>query len=272
MEMGGAKALRPTTERFLNRLVQAAGDDPRSAASPSRTTDARAQGPAAVPTWSLRGGARNPMPQGEGERISAHVPGHAARGGRRRGDRDAAPKCRSSSRAEMADRRARAGPARRSRAARVVGRLMTSKAAYRSASFDVGGWDTHVDQGATQGALAKNLEVWRRGWRRSARRWAALWASTVVVVCRVRAHGARERQPRHRPRARQHAVGAAAASRRQDRGAQGPVDEAHLYQTGISRCSRLPLVLGTFWAHVRPGRGADRARPARSKAQSYGLI
>src|SRR5207245_1181695 len=41
--------------------------------------------------------------------------------------------------------------------ARVIAKLMRDKPAYSIGFVDVGGWDTHVDQGSAQGALAANL-------------------------------------------------------------------------------------------------------------------
>ena len=51
-----------------------------------------------------------------------------------------------------------------------MGKLMRDK--YRLGFVDVGGWDTHVNEGAAQGALANNLDNLGRGLQAFPRRWA----------------------------------------------------------------------------------------------------
>ena len=53
---------------------------------------------------------------------------------------------------------------------------------YRIAFVDVGGWDTHVNEGAAQGALASNLTGLGRGLSVFAQSLGAEWKNTVVVV------------------------------------------------------------------------------------------
>jgi uncharacterized protein (DUF1501 family) len=53
---------------------------------------------------------------------------------------------------------------------------------YRIGFIDVGGWDTHVNEGAAQGALATNLTGLGDGLATFARSLGAEWNSTVVVV------------------------------------------------------------------------------------------
>jgi len=61
-----------------------------------------------------------------------------------------------------------------------VGRLMGDK--YRIGFIDVGGWDTHVGEGAAQGTLANNLGSLGRGLQALAQSLGAEWSNTVVVV------------------------------------------------------------------------------------------
>jgi uncharacterized protein (DUF1501 family) len=61
-----------------------------------------------------------------------------------------------------------------------MGRLMRDK--YRIGFIDVGGWDTHVNQGAAQGALASNLTNLGRGLAVFSQTLGADWNNTVVVV------------------------------------------------------------------------------------------
>lgn len=53
---------------------------------------------------------------------------------------------------------------------------------YRLGFVDVGGWDTHVAEGAAQGALAGNLASLGRGLQVFAQTLGAEWNNTVVVV------------------------------------------------------------------------------------------
>ena len=61
-----------------------------------------------------------------------------------------------------------------------MGRLMRDK--YRIGFIDVGGWDTHVGEGGTQGALPTNLSGLARGLQAFSQSLGAEWNNTVVVV------------------------------------------------------------------------------------------
>ena len=61
-----------------------------------------------------------------------------------------------------------------------MGRLMRDK--YRIGFIDVGGWDTHVGEGAAQGTLATNLGSLGRGLQVFSQSLGAEWNNTVVVV------------------------------------------------------------------------------------------
>ena len=64
--------------------------------------------------------------------------------------------------------------------ARRMARLMQSR--YGLGFVDVGGWDTHVGQGAATGALANRFEELGRGLAGFADEMGPAWKSTVVVV------------------------------------------------------------------------------------------
>jgi uncharacterized protein (DUF1501 family) len=84
---------------------------------------------------------------------------------------------------EMAEASRGAGPARAfENQARAIGKLMRDNSAYSIGFVDVGGWDTHVNQGAAEGALAANLAGLANGLAAFAREMGARWKSTVVVV------------------------------------------------------------------------------------------
>jgi uncharacterized protein (DUF1501 family) len=61
-----------------------------------------------------------------------------------------------------------------------MGRLMRDK--YRLGFIDVGGWDTHVGEGADQGPLATNLTGLGRGLQTFSQSLGSEWSNTVVVV------------------------------------------------------------------------------------------
>jgi uncharacterized protein (DUF1501 family) len=61
-----------------------------------------------------------------------------------------------------------------------MGHLMRDK--YGIGFIDVGGWDTHVNEGAAQGALANNLASLGRGVQAFSQSLGTEWKNTVVVV------------------------------------------------------------------------------------------
>jgi uncharacterized protein (DUF1501 family) len=61
-----------------------------------------------------------------------------------------------------------------------MGKLMRDK--YRLGFIDVGGWDTHVGEGAAQGTLANNLASLGKGLQAFSQSLGAEWKNTVVVV------------------------------------------------------------------------------------------
>lgn len=61
-----------------------------------------------------------------------------------------------------------------------MARLMRDN--YRIGFIDIGGWDTHVNEGAAQGTLATNLTGLGSGLQAFAQAMGAEWGNTVVVV------------------------------------------------------------------------------------------
>jgi uncharacterized protein (DUF1501 family) len=61
-----------------------------------------------------------------------------------------------------------------------MGKLMRDK--YRIGFIDVGGWDTHVNEGGAEGALAANLSSLGRGLQVFSQSLGPEWNNTVVVV------------------------------------------------------------------------------------------
>ena len=61
-----------------------------------------------------------------------------------------------------------------------IGRLMREQ--YRLGFVDIGGWDTHVNEGGAQGTLANNLSNLGHGLAAFAQELGSEWKNTVVVV------------------------------------------------------------------------------------------
>jgi len=66
--------------------------------------------------------------------------------------------------------------------ARTIGRLMREKKSYSIGFADLGGWDTHVNQGNAQGHLSNNLEKLGEGLSAFAETMGPMWDRTVVIV------------------------------------------------------------------------------------------
>jgi uncharacterized protein (DUF1501 family) len=64
--------------------------------------------------------------------------------------------------------------------ARRIGRLLREQ--YRIGFVDVGGWDTHVNEGSAQGALANNVDSLGKGLVALAQELGSEWRNTVVAV------------------------------------------------------------------------------------------
>jgi uncharacterized protein (DUF1501 family) len=64
--------------------------------------------------------------------------------------------------------------------ARRIGKLLRDQ--YRIGFVDVGGWDTHVNEGSAQGSLATNVDSLGRGLQALAQELGPEWRNTVVAV------------------------------------------------------------------------------------------
>lgn len=82
--------------------------------------------------------------------------------------------------AEMAADKSAVSPRGFELAARRIGRLMREQ--YNLAFVDVGGWDTHVNQGGPKGYLADRIGELGRGLAGLAEELGPVWSRTVVTV------------------------------------------------------------------------------------------
>jgi uncharacterized protein (DUF1501 family) len=167
---------------FLGRLAAALGG--RSPGSdPIAFTDALPlafEGSATVPNLSLKNVGKPPFDERQTRILSDMYAGHHLETAVRDG-LDLRQEVAQKIAAEMlaADRSAVNTKGFELEAERMA-RLMRDK--YRLGFVDVGGWDTHVGEGAAQGALANNLASLGRGLQVFAQTLGGEWSNTVVVV------------------------------------------------------------------------------------------
>jgi uncharacterized protein (DUF1501 family) len=74
------------------------------------------------------------------------------------------------------------GPKAFAALADAAGKLIAAPSGPRIAALDMGGWDTHVNQGAETGRLAQNLEGFAAGLDALAKAMGPAWRKTVVVA------------------------------------------------------------------------------------------
>ena len=184
---------------FLNRLAQAMGGQ----AAPVAFTDGLPlvlSGPRDVPNVSLKGSGRAPfdarqarllaqMYRGtrfeslidEGFELRETVARQAQAEGPKGGMAGAGQTTMASTQQEMqaASRRALSARGFEVEARRMAG-LMRER--FNLGFIDVGGWDTHVNQGAAQGQLAGLLDNLGRGLSAFAAEMGPAWSKTTVVV------------------------------------------------------------------------------------------
>jgi len=165
---------------FLNRLVEALGG--RGGVSFTQNLTPIFKGPADVPNISLRGGLGGSMPERHSSLVSSMYEGRKLGSLADEGmtthkevSRELAQEMTAASRGARA-----AGGFERE--ARAIAKLMRDKPQYAVAFTDVGGWDTHVNQGASEGQLANNLGNLTRGLQAFAQEIGSAWRNTVVVV------------------------------------------------------------------------------------------
>ena len=184
MELGqGSGGALDYSSGYLNRLVEAlAGGGAPVGISFTNNLTAIFKGAVPVPNISLRGNMKNNLPPRQSELIASLYEGTALSGMATAGI-ETRKMVSGELMTEMAESSRGAGPARAFESrARAIAKLMRDRSAYSIAFADVGGWDTHVNQGSAQGALAANLGGLSSGLAVFAREMGPLWKNTVVVV------------------------------------------------------------------------------------------
>src|SRR6266513_2121454 len=184
MELGqGGGGVFDYSSGYLNRLAEAlSGNGSQSAASFTNNLTPVFKGAVAVPNISLRGDMKNNLPPRQSEMIASLYEGTKLSGMATAGmqtKRLVSAELMN----EMMESSRGAGAARAfATQARAIAKLMRDKPAYSIGFADVGGWDTHVNQGSAQGAFAANLTGLAEGLSVFAQEMGGLWRATVVVV------------------------------------------------------------------------------------------
>ena len=179
IELGQGSSERNFRSGFLNRLV-AALSGASAAMSFTDQLPLVFRGDVQVPNMSLRNLAKPSIDARQAETIldmyeGSRLEGSVREGFAVRGDvmREMAGEM------EMANRNAVSTRGFELEARRIA-RLMADR--YDIGFVDVGGWDTHVGEGAATGYLAMRLEELGRGLASFAEEMGPRWTDTVVVV------------------------------------------------------------------------------------------
>lgn len=169
---------------FLNRLVAELHGKSRSPGAVSFTSSLPIvmRGEAAIVNTAVQAGRVNPISASYEQLLSQLYAGHPLQpqvndglGLRRELARYHEDEMQAASRGALA-------PGSFALEAGRIGRIMRDNAAYTVAFVDVGGWDTHAGQGASQGALATRLAALGNGVSALRTEMGPVWDKTVVVV------------------------------------------------------------------------------------------
>jgi uncharacterized protein (DUF1501 family) len=163
---------------FMNRLTQVV-----SAAQPISFTDALPtvfKGATNVPNISLKGAGKPPFDERQSNLLASMYAGHALENSVRDGLDLRQQVGREIEQEMQAANRDALTPKGFELEARRMARLMLDR--YQLGFVDVGGWDTHVNQGGASGALASNLDNLGRGLAAFAQEMGTSWKQTTVVV------------------------------------------------------------------------------------------
>jgi uncharacterized protein (DUF1501 family) len=182
MELGQGAGAPDYSSGYLNRLVEALSGKALGGVSFTNSVTPVFKGVVPVPNVSLRGNMKINLPPRANEMIASLYEGTKLSSMATAG-METKKMVSQELMDEMAESARGAGAARAfEKQARAIAKLMRDRPAYSIAFADVGGWDTHVNQGSAEGALATNLAGLAGGLAAYAQEMGALWKSTVVVV------------------------------------------------------------------------------------------
>ncbi len=166
---------------FLGRLAASLGGTPAGGAIAFTDTEPLAMmGGPEIPNLSLKGSGKAPFDERQARLLNDLYAGHPLQSAVSSGlelrqvvAREVAEEMQAANRAAITTRGFELEAER-------MGHLMRDQ--YRIGFIDVGGWDTHVGEGAAQGPLATNLLSLGRGLQAYAQALDSEWQNTVVVV------------------------------------------------------------------------------------------
>ncbi len=278
MELGqGGGGALDYSSGYLNRLAETlSGSGSQSAVSFTNNLTAVFKGAVPVPNISLRGNMKSNLPQRQSEMIASLYEGTKLSGMATAG-METKKLVSAELMNEMAESSRGAGAARAFAVrARVIAKLMRDKPAYSIGFVDVGGWDTHVNQGSAQGALAANLSGLAEGLSAFAQEMGGLWRNTVVVVMSEFGRTFRENGNRGTDHGHGNALWVLGGGISGGRiaGRQVAVSEANLFQNrDYQVLNDYRAVLAYLFARMYGlgGAGLEHVLPG-AKAESYGFI
>ncbi len=175
-------AARNYRSGFLGRLAQTLGGSAPDA-DPIAFTDALPlafEGASTVPNLSLKNVGKPPFDERQARILSDMYAGHHLEPAVRDGLDLRQEVARKIAQEMLAADRSAVNTRGFELEAERMARLMREK--YRVGFVDVGGWDTHVGEGAAQGPLAGNLASLGRGLQVFSQTLGSEWNNTVVVV------------------------------------------------------------------------------------------
>lgn len=181
MELGqSAQGRIDYASGYLNRLVAALGG---GGVSFTQNLTPVFKGNASVPNIALKGGrVGKGLPPRQASLLADLYEGHALQSMANEGVQTAQMAAQELKEEMIASARDAQTTSAFQRQASAMATLMRDRPEYAVAFVDVGGWDTHVNQGSTQGALAMRLAELSRGLNVFAKDLGPAWKNTVVVV------------------------------------------------------------------------------------------
>jgi uncharacterized protein (DUF1501 family) len=173
-----AQGARDFSSGFMNRLARVV-----SGAQPIAFTEAMPavfKGPVNVANISLKGLGKPPFDARQSGLLAGMYAGHALESSVREGLDLRQEVGREFEQEMQAANRGAVSAKGFELEARRMARMMRER--YQLGFVDVGGWDTHVNQGAASGALAFNLDNLGRGLAGFAQEMGGVWKNTTVAV------------------------------------------------------------------------------------------
>jgi uncharacterized protein (DUF1501 family) len=167
---------------FLNRLVEVLGAGRGGAVSFTESLPLVFKGNVMVSNRGLKGHARNPLNARQIDLLEQMYRGNSLAEGVRQGLETRRQMSVEPDEEMVTSARGAVNPLGFERDARRMARLMAANSSYAIGFVDVGGWDTHVHQGAAHGALSDRVRSLGAGLAGFAEEMGDAWRNTVLIV------------------------------------------------------------------------------------------